>query len=192
MVWKMMDSHLHLQDDAFNEDRPEVILRAASRGVALFVCNGSTPQDWPRVAALASADRRVIPFFGLHPWYTKDFGREGWLPETQHCPLARRLRKRLRGLTDDLGAITCVYSIEPLDDAVRAAIGPEDQAEELESHGRGRRPLGSLPTMTGIFGLTCAHVATRMLLAKRTSPGLAGPAKDLRQKGCGQDGCALE
>jgi TatD DNase family protein len=79
MAFALLDSHLHLQDDAFSEDRPQVIERAAREGVALFLCNGSTPEDWPQVCALASADSRIIPFLGLHPWYVGRQGQRDWL-----------------------------------------------------------------------------------------------------------------
>lgn len=80
---------------------------------------------------------------------------------THVCPLARRLRKglRQRGLTTD---IPCVYSDEAVD---KTRIHPPEQPEEGEhQRGRLRRSLGSLPTMTGIFGLTVANEALRTLL----------------------------
>lgn len=32
------------------------------------VC-GTSPQDWEQVALMAEQDPRVIPFFGIHPWF---------------------------------------------------------------------------------------------------------------------------
>ncbi|MEN6642131.1 MAG: tRNA threonylcarbamoyladenosine dehydratase [Armatimonadia bacterium] len=86
------------------------------------------------------------------------------IEQTQVCPLARRLRKglRQRGVTTDL---PCVYSDEPVD---KSRIHPPEprQADDLD-RGRERRSLGSLPTMTGLFGLTVANEALQMILGNR-------------------------
>jgi tRNA A37 threonylcarbamoyladenosine dehydratase len=123
----------------------------------------------PKAELLAELIRRKIPVvssMGAALRTDPTLIRVGPLSGTRQCPLARRLRKRLRGLIEDLDGVTCVYSIEPVDESARAAIGPMEDAEELEIHGRSRRPLGSLPTLTGIFGLTCAHVAIQTLLGR--------------------------
>jgi tRNA A37 threonylcarbamoyladenosine dehydratase len=81
--------------------------------------------------------------------------RTGDLFESQHCPLARLIRKRLRrmGISD---GIRCVYSIEPpKKHAVqhpREADGPR-----VVERGRTRQTMGSLAYMTGIFGLMIAR-----------------------------------
>ncbi len=84
--------------------------------------------------------------------------RIGPLSEITHCPLAATVRKRLRrrGLEPD---IPCVYSNEETRLLYRQAIrSPECSGEIPEfSRGRERSSLGSLPTITGIFGLTLAH-----------------------------------
>lgn len=79
----LIDCHLHLQDDRFAADLPEVLARARSTGVDMFVCNGSCQSDWPEVLTLARSDRSIIPCFGLHPWYA---GTRSlfWLAELKH------------------------------------------------------------------------------------------------------------
>ena len=61
--------------------------------------------------------------------------------------------------------MNCVYSIEPQrSKAIRienAATLPE---KEFLERGRKRAVLGSLPTITGIFGLTAANAALAILL----------------------------
>jgi len=76
--------------------------------------------------------------------------------DTKNCPLARRLRQRLRRAGIERG-ITCVFSTE-------AVSRHYDETEETPDHdapfgerGRQRRSLGSLPTLTGIFGLIIAN-----------------------------------
>lgn len=82
------------------------------------------------------------------------------LRDTTHCPLARRLRIKLKRENITSG-ITCVYSAEERN---LSAIAGEDAPEEDDyARGRKRSKLGSLPTMTGIFGLTVAHKAIETL-----------------------------
>lgn len=94
--------------------------------------------------------------------------RCGDLMETSKCPLARRVRRALRKRGVGNG-ITCVYSTE---DVNFEYIDPEQetvQDNELPEHDRGRkrRVLGSLPTLTGIFGLTIANLAIKKLAGLR-------------------------
>lgn len=73
-----IDCHVHLQDKAFDRDRPSVIKCAAHLGICNFVCNGTHPDDWPQVLALAHSDSRILPCFGLHPWYVNEYKDTSW------------------------------------------------------------------------------------------------------------------
>lgn len=77
------------------------------------------------------------------------------------CPLARRLRKGLRerGLSID---VPCVFSEEP---ATSSWMGPPDGPSGPGPAAR-RRALGSLPTVTGAFGLALAALALRVMLGR--------------------------
>jgi tRNA A37 threonylcarbamoyladenosine dehydratase len=89
----------------------------------------------------------------------------GRIMDTRICPLARQLRKglRQRGLAPE---IACVYSDEPVD---RSCIEePNEDEVRVVDRGRHRRAMGSLPTMTGIFGLMVANQALKMLLGDGT------------------------
>jgi tRNA A37 threonylcarbamoyladenosine dehydratase len=93
--------------------------------------------------------------------------RTGPLSEVKNCPLARVIRKRLRkrGLAVDF---PCVYSTESVHALPEDAVtDTADVSEETLRRGRKRQTLGSLPTLTGIFGLTAANLAIRMLIARR-------------------------
>jgi len=92
--------------------------------------------------------------------------RSGDLFDTKSCPLAKHLRKRLRKRGVGNG-ITCVYSTEKIHFDYK---GQEEVAEEpavgetpFSDRGRKRNILGSLPTITGIFGLTIANMAILQL-----------------------------
>ena len=90
--------------------------------------------------------------------------RVGDLSESNHCPLAKRIRKRLR--RDNItSGITCVYSTERVDFEYNQEIEPE-HIETGSDRGRARNTLGSLPTITAIFGLVLANEVIRQLCAK--------------------------
>lgn len=85
------------------------------------------------------------------------------LMATKNCPLARRLRKKLRKMGIEKG-ITCIYSTEKVDFAYDKQQEPKNENDAPYSNrGRNRNTLGSLPTLTGIFGLTIANLAIQRL-----------------------------
>jgi len=86
----------------------------------------------------------------------------GDLFATRGCPLARVVRQRLRRLGIREG-IPCVYSTESTGNESLAC--PFDGAAGSSTdQGRRRNILGSMPTITGIFGLTIAHYAIETLI----------------------------
>jgi tRNA A37 threonylcarbamoyladenosine dehydratase len=93
--------------------------------------------------------------------------RCGDLFSTSNCPLAKHLRKRLRRRGAGEG-IFCVYSTEKIDFDYQL---PEEEVNIGETpyadRGRKRNVLGSLPTITGIFGLTIANQAIMRLSQKK-------------------------
>ena len=78
------------------------------------------------------------------------FGR---LSNSKNCALAKFVRKRLRKRGLDISKIKCVWSDEQTDLPEGALASSEDGA----SLGRTRNTLGSLPTITAIFGLVIAN-----------------------------------
>jgi len=152
-VETVLGGGLDLVIDAIDSVGPkiELLAQASGRGIAVVSCMG---------AALRTDPTQV---------------RVGSLADIHHCPLARRVRKELRkrGVSLDL---CCVYSTEPVNGLRQTAI-TFDRADEEESVQRGRKRsvLGSLPTLTGIFGLTAANTALRLLVGEGF-PGTA--AKD--------------
>jgi len=91
--------------------------------------------------------------------------RSGDLFHTSNCPLAKHLRKRLRRRGVE-GGIFCVYSTEKInfdyrqeEDDHNGVVGTTPYSDR----GRARNVLGSLPTITAIFGLTIANYAIRRL-----------------------------
>lgn len=87
----------------------------------------------------------------------------GDLSETDVCPLAAVIRKRLRrrGITT---GIRCIYSTEPCRNDLQP--NPVDVDAQV-GPGRKRTPLGTLSYMPALFGLRIAEEVIRMILGTK-------------------------
>jgi tRNA A37 threonylcarbamoyladenosine dehydratase len=115
----------------------------------------------PKVQLLTAAYHRRIPLLSSMGAALRTDPAKiqfGDLFSTRKCPLARRLRKRLRHNGIEQG-IECIYSTEDVDFTYRPPERDGDSASPYSDRGRARRTLGSLPTLTGIFGLCLANRA---------------------------------
>ena len=93
----------------------------------------------------------------------------GDLFDTYGCPLAREVRSMLRKRGVGRG-IETVFSPEKIRfDYIDPDL--DDKAEEDPKSMRKRRVLGSLPTVTAVFGITMAELALRKLLPPGTLSG---------------------
>ena len=79
------------------------------------------------------------------------------LNQTQNCTMAKSVRQNLKRLGVDLKNIVCVYSNE-------ICCLPDSAITENENGGK--QILGSLPTITAIFGLIMANYAIKELIKK--------------------------
>ena len=78
-----VETHSHLNDDAFNADRPAVIEKTFVSGVEKIVEIACAPAEWPQGGQLAAAyPGRIVCAFGVHPEYVKSFS-PGLLPELE-------------------------------------------------------------------------------------------------------------
>ncbi len=97
--------------------------------------------------------RRGIPFVSSMGAALKTdpasicFGR---LSASKNCALARQVRQRLRRRGVNLDEVDCVFSTEQ-------AILPTNALSAEAMPENGRHIMGSLPTITAIFGLTMAN-----------------------------------
>jgi TatD DNase family protein len=71
-VIPFIDAHNHLQDARFDGVRDELLAECATRGVSCSVVNGTSPADWQSVLDLANRSQRILPSFGVHPWFIND------------------------------------------------------------------------------------------------------------------------
>jgi tRNA A37 threonylcarbamoyladenosine dehydratase len=116
----------------------------------------------PKVELIAAAVRAGLPVISSMGAATRTEPsaiRIGDISETDVCPLARFVRKRLRQRGISHG-VRCIFSVEePSNTAV-----PIDVEEESFHQGRLRRPIGSLSYITGIFGLLAAYEVIKIVI----------------------------
>ncbi len=68
----MRDAHNHVHLPALAAIRGDLNAALAEIGLEKMVVNGSCENEWAAVAALAAADPRVVPSYGVHPWKVDD------------------------------------------------------------------------------------------------------------------------
>lgn len=73
---RYFDSHLHLTDDRFDEDRTSVLAAAREAGVLELVAVGTDPGDARAALDLARREEGVWSTAGLHPHAADAFGDE--------------------------------------------------------------------------------------------------------------------
>jgi TatD DNase family protein len=72
----LIDSHCHLNFDAFDEDRSEVLARARETGIVALINPGITLADSRQVAALAGQVPELYAAIGVHPNDAGQFDHE--------------------------------------------------------------------------------------------------------------------
>ncbi len=75
MSVSIIDSHCHLDDERFDQDRDLVMQRASQIGVNQFVVPATTRQSWPRVKQLAQDYPAVHVAYGLHPYFMQQHSK---------------------------------------------------------------------------------------------------------------------
>jgi len=116
------------------------------------------------LAAARTRNLRIVSSMGAALRQDASALRVGTLGESTHCPLARQIRKRLRARRVPCD-FPCVFSVEPVQAIPREAVDRAGaERDDALQRGRPRRVLGSLPTITGLFGLTAAHEVLRGLM----------------------------
>ena len=67
---ELIDTHCHLDVDAFDPDRDEVLTRSRAAGVGGFVVPAVDAVSWPGLRALCAAHADLYAAYGLHPVFT--------------------------------------------------------------------------------------------------------------------------
>lgn len=117
----------------------------------------------PKCCLMQMLQEKRIPFISSMGAALKSdpsFIKLGPLSKTKNCGLAKFIRKRLKKRGVNINKITCVSSEEQVNLPETAIMESEDKIQES---GRIRNTLGSLPTITAIFGLTIANAVIKKL-----------------------------
>jgi tRNA A37 threonylcarbamoyladenosine dehydratase len=129
-----------------------------------------------KVELIAAAQRQKVPLvssMGAARRTDPSRIQVALLSETHGCPLARAVRIRLRRKRCALD-FPCVFSTEPRVKPILEPLRTGGPAEAFRGpKPKSRPPIGSLPTLTGIVGLTLAHAALQILVGQ--GRGRAGP-----------------
>jgi len=75
---ELIDTHAHLDEDAFAEDLPEVVSRAVDGGVTAIVTIGTTAESSRRAVDLAQAIPIVYAAVGIQPNYVAEAKPGDW------------------------------------------------------------------------------------------------------------------
>lgn len=87
---ELIDSHCHLDFDAFNQDREQVLRRAQANGISHIVIPGVSRQRWPSIQAICNTNTNLHACYGLHPYEVEQHSTEDidllahWI-EQNHC-----------------------------------------------------------------------------------------------------------
>ncbi len=124
---KLYDAHNHLQDDWLAPHLDRIATDLVQAGIAGAVVNGTTPDDWPAVAALAARFPWVVPSYGVHPW---DCGNR---PADWQEKLAARIATEPRARVGEIGLDRWILDRAKPDDPRLAGLrrAPLDEQKEV-------------------------------------------------------------
>lgn len=66
---QLIDSHCHLDDARFDQDRDIMLMRAAAHGIDSYIVPAVSRSSWPKLQALTATHHTIYPAYGLHPWF---------------------------------------------------------------------------------------------------------------------------
>jgi TatD DNase family protein len=123
---KLYDAHNHLQDEWLLPYLDRIAADLTQAGIAGAVVNGTTPDDWPTVSALASRFPWVVPSYGVHPW---DCGNR---PADWQGRLESRLATEPRARVGEIGLDRWILERAKPDDPRLAGLRRAPLAEQTE------------------------------------------------------------
>lgn len=121
---KWFDTHAHLQDEPFDQDRKAVMRRASEAGVDLVLLPGSNLQDSAKACQLALEDERFVVAVGVHPHEAKDY------TDDTHEAL-RKLVQDSNSKAKDLGRSPIVVAIGEIGLDYHYEHSPREQQKKV-------------------------------------------------------------
>jgi TatD DNase family protein len=121
----LFDTHAHLDDDKFNEDRDEVISRCKQEGVELILNAGSNIETSVKSIALAGKYEFIYAAVGVHPHDADDMDEE-----TAGVLAALAENKKVRAI-GEIG-LDYHYDLSPRDVQKRRFVEQIDLARQLK------------------------------------------------------------
>lgn len=73
---QLIDSHCHLDFDAFDKDRAEVIQRAFDHHIQGIVIPGTQKKFWDRIKQLCHQYQQLHACYGLHPYWANEHNKQ--------------------------------------------------------------------------------------------------------------------
>ena len=122
----LYDAHNHLQDEWLLPHMDRIATDLVQAGIAGAVVNGTTPDDWAAVSALASRFPWVVPSYGVHPW---DCGNR---PSDWQGRLESRLATEPRARVGEIGLDRWILDSAKPDDPRLAGLRRAPLAEQKE------------------------------------------------------------
>jgi len=74
MDFEIIDTHCHLDFDAFDDDREEVIRRAAQKNISRIIIPATQKSNWQPIYDLCENDESLLPCYGFHPYWADEPG----------------------------------------------------------------------------------------------------------------------
>ena len=69
----LIDTHVNLHGEQYDDDREEVLLRARESGIGGFISICDRLENFDKIHALTMANDDIWCSVGVHPHYAKDF-----------------------------------------------------------------------------------------------------------------------
>lgn len=87
----MIDSHIHLDDKRFDEDRKQLIQQAHDAGINQFITPAVALDGFDKLKKLSVQYPGIVPSYGLHPYFIEQHKEDDikhldqWLSANQSC-----------------------------------------------------------------------------------------------------------
>lgn len=120
-----IDSHAHLEMEAFDPDRDAVLERAAAAGLSAIITVGTTLADCEKAVALAREHPMVYAAVGIHPHDVKGIGAGAY-------DALRRLAGQGKVVAVGEVGLDFFYNHSPREIQLRCFAEQLDLAEELD------------------------------------------------------------